>query len=114
MVCKSYLGVRCIDVSCPVIFAEQFPEYGYEGMHGCEESSFGYYLAEAAIDEINVMPTVDIKPTKHGHWVEYPKPHYFKCSKCKYIVPYRKAVSVNGEREYDYCPNCGAIMDLEE
>lgn len=80
----------------------------------CEESSFGYYLAETAIDEINVMPTVDIKPTKHGHWVEYPKPHYFKCSECKYIVPYRKAVSVNGEREYDYCPNCGAIMDLEE
>lgn len=37
MVCKSYLGAHCIDVGCPVIFAEQFPEYGYEGMHGCEE-----------------------------------------------------------------------------
>lgn len=79
-----------------------------------EESGGGYYLAEDAVDEINAMPTVDIKPVKHGYWVEYPRPHYFKCSECKYIVPYRKAVSVNGEREYNYCPNCGAIMDLEE
>ena len=79
-----------------------------------KESSGGYYLAEDAVDEINVMPTVDIKPVKQGHWVEYPKPHYFKCSECEYIVPYRKAASVNGEREYDYCPKCGAIMDLEE
>lgn len=78
-----------------------------------EENSFGYYLAEAVIDELNVMPTIDIKPVKHGHWVEYPKPHYFKCSECEYIVPYRKAVSVNGAREYDYFPSCGAIMDLE-
>lgn len=53
------------------------------------------------------------EPVKQGHWVEYPKPHYFKCSECEYIAPYRKAVSVNGEREYNYCPNCGAIMDLE-
>lgn len=60
------------------------------------------------------MPTVDIKPVEHGYWVEYPRPHYFKCSECKYIVPYRKAVSVNGEREYNYCPHCGAIMDLEK
>lgn len=37
MVCKSYLGAHCIDVGCPVIFAERFPKYGYEGIHGCEE-----------------------------------------------------------------------------
>ena len=36
MVCKRYLGVHYIDGSCPVIFAEQFPEYDYEGIHGCE------------------------------------------------------------------------------
>ena len=80
----------------------------------CEESGGGYYLTEDVVDEINAMPTVDIKPVKHGYWVEYSRPHYFKCSECKYIVPYRKAVSVNGEREYNYCPHCGAIMDLEE
>lgn len=34
-----------------------------------EESCGGYYSAEDAVDEINVMPTVDIKSTKHGHWV---------------------------------------------
>lgn len=32
----------------------------YEGSCG------GYYLAEAVIDEINVMPTVDTKSVKRG------------------------------------------------
>lgn len=50
---------------------------------------------------------------RHGHWIEYTKPHYFKCSECEHIVLYRKAVSVNGEREYDCCPKCGVKMDLE-
>lgn len=32
-----------------------------------KEGSGGYYLAEDTVDEINVMPTVDIKPVKQGH-----------------------------------------------
>lgn len=85
-----------------------------EQIEDIHEQLGDYYTIEDVIADIDTMPTVDIKPTKHGHWVEYPKPHYFKCSECEYIVPYRKAVSVNGEREYNYCPSCGAIMDLEE
>lgn len=53
----------------------------------------------------------DVAPVVHGRWVEYPRPHYFKCSECKYTVPYRKAMWCNGKREYNYCPNCGAKMD---
>lgn len=31
-----------------------------------KESSFGYYLAEDTVDEINAMPTVDTKSVKRG------------------------------------------------
>lgn len=53
----------------------------------------------------------DTVPVKHGQWVEFPRPHYFRCSKCKYTVPYRKATLTNGKREYNFCPSCGARMD---
>ena len=64
--------------------------------------------------EIAEFPAADIAEVRHGRWIEYPRAHYFKCSECKYTVPYRKAVLVNGSREYNYCPNCGAHMDKED
>ena len=48
---------------------------------------------------------------KHGRWIEYPAAHYHKCSECKCIVPYAKAMLINGRRRYNYCPHCGAKMD---
>lgn len=62
---------------------------------------------------IKSIPAADVAPVRHGRWVEYPRAHYFKCSECKHTVPYRKAIFVNGNREYDYCPSCGARMDKE-
>ena len=53
----------------------------------------------------------DIVPVKHGKWIEYQIPHYFKCSECKCTVPYAKAVLIDGKRKYNYCPACGAKMD---
>lgn len=60
------------------------------------------------------FPPADVAPVVHGKWIEYPRPHYFKCNKCKYTVPYRKALLHNGKRDYNYCPHCGAKMDLED
>lgn len=66
----------------------------------------------ALINElIAFQPAADVAPVVHGKWVEYPRAHYFKCSNCKYTVPYRKANLFNGKREYNYCPHCGAKMD---
>lgn len=62
---------------------------------------------------IKTAPTVDVAPVVHAKWIEYPRPHYFKCSNCKYTVPYRKAVLHDEKREYNSCPSCGAKMDLE-
>ena len=69
--------------------------------------------SEGKMSEIRGVPAADVAPVVHGRWVEYPRAHYFKCSECRYTVPYRKAVSINGRREYSYCPNCGARMDGE-
>lgn len=68
---------------------------------------------EVAIACVEQTKAADVAPVKHGKWIEYPRAHYFKCSECKYTVPYRKAMLKNGDREYHYCPHCGAKMDLE-
>lgn len=54
-------------------------------------------------------PTVDAVPVVHGRWIvkEHSAPyggyHLFHCSKC----------DEPNARERNYCPNCGAKMDLE-
>lgn len=72
------------------------------------------YDGAMAMEIAASAPAADVAEVRHGKWVEYPRAHYFKCSECKYTVPYRKAIFVNGNREYDYCPSCGARMDKED
>ena len=74
----------------------------------------GYLDAiEDAVNCIKNFSTADIAEVKHGKWIEYPVAHYFKCSECKYTVPYKKACLFNGHRAYNWCPHCGARMDYE-
>lgn len=64
---------------------------------------------------LKYFPTADVQEIKHGNWILFPNAHYFKCDKCRYTVPYKKAhIHLNGEREYNFCPHCGAKMDEEE
>ena len=74
-----------------------------------------------AIDIIDDFPAADVAPVRHGrweecHWVEqdgpyslvaYPKAA-FRCSGCKYV--FKKELLWRN----NYCPNCGARMDIEE
>lgn len=64
-----------------------------------------------AINMIEDAPVADVAPVVHGRWIKYPRAHYFKCSECKYTVPYKKAMLVNKTRQYNYCPHCGAKMN---
>lgn len=43
-------------------------------------------------------------------WVEYPRPHYFKCSVCNYTVPYKKAMPFRNSCSYRFCPSCGRVI----
>ena len=76
--------------------------------------TIGVFTRESIEQIVSNLPAADVAEVRHGKWVEYPRAHYFKCSECKYTVPYRKAIFVNGNREYDYCPSCGARMDKED
>ena len=61
---------------------------------------------KAILDDV---PTVDAEPVRHGRWVN---PHMNKyghpchhCSECGFLA---------SQKDRNYCPNCGAKMDLEE
>lgn len=59
-------------------------------------------------------PTVDAEPVRHGRWVRLDmhigEPD-FKCTVCNTSV---HVPTCMGEPMYEYCPVCGAVMDLEE
>lgn len=65
-------------------------------------------LADCIASEISAIPTADVVPAKHAHWIPkaecgYPN-RIAECSRCGYQMPYP------GET---YCPHCGAEMDEE-
>ena len=74
----------------------------------------------AMIDLLNRVPAADAKLVEHGYWIDIEIAEKFnaetfefdvcdgiKCSKCAETY----VDTVNG---YNYCRNCGAIMDGEE
>ena len=54
------------------------------------------------------MPSADVAPVRHGRWEVEVGMNFFKernCPACK------KRIESNF---WNYCPNCGCMMDLEE
>lgn len=58
-------------------------------------------------DHINEMPVVDAVEVVYGHWLSttYMIPSVM-CSECSYPV------GKEYEKEFKYCPNCGAKMEV--
>ena len=64
---------------------------------------------------IKNRPASDVAPVRHGQWIEYtkviiPEPYNkweqaWKCSECGFD---------DGFVAYNYCPNCGAKMDIKD
>ena len=91
-------------------------------------------IAARLLDEI---PAADVAPVRHGRWIEHeetPDDAYLhhKCSECNVNAPFDYNMredwdeGMDGEWDSlglvddginehltDYCPNCGAKMDLE-
>lgn len=63
---------------------------------------------EKAIDE---SPTIDAEPVRHGKWEVHEAFGYMDmtCSVCGWLYEYNFGL----EREYKFCPHCGARMDEE-
>lgn len=73
----------------------------------CDDSLDWDISADEMIDGIKSLPSVTPKP-KSGKWIDIGATHS-QCDKCLAVF---EIVSVNGEA--NYCPNCGAKMEVEE
>ena len=67
------------------------------------------------VDDIENMPTVDAEPIRHGHWIGIDDEpcEVFECDKCGYITE-EIGCADNKPNNFNYCPNCGAKMEVEE
>ena len=66
------------------------------------------YIADWKFDEmIEELPAADVVPVRHGRWIEYQIPPIICCSNCDWATDVK-------EKNFNYCPNCGAKMDLED
>lgn len=70
---------------------------------------------EAAIRKIQAA---DVAPVQHGRWITtsgevFPGSSQFLCYSHKHEECGFQYVDMD-ENEYDFCPNCGAKMDLED
>ena len=67
---------------------------------------------EAAILKIQAA---DVAPVRHGRWIEPTQLYYgakqYECSLCYSDKFWNKH---NITVKYPHCPNCGAIMELED
>lgn len=55
---------------------------------------------------IDEAPAADVAEVRHGRWI-HKDPSGTSCSKCGSLFPMFLGL-------YDYCPNCGALMDEVE
>lgn len=60
--------------------------------------------------EIAEFPATDVAPVKRGKWIDSPDGTTTICSYCEADWN----VFDNDTYRFNYCPNCGAKMDLEE
>ena len=63
----------------------------------------GGFVMVAYMDDIDAIPTADVVPVIHAKLLN-PNP-YGSCSNCNNLIDIRDG--------FNYCPQCGAKMDLE-
>ena len=66
-------------------------------------------LADCIASEIADIPAADVAPVVHGRWVEKEKYTFgimYDCSLCENRI-------LDNGHPWNYCPDCGAKMDLE-
>ena len=74
-------------------------------------SGRGVKAVESCIGAVGDLVEADVTPIKHGYWILHENDNHVEpdgvCSNCG-------AFWVFSDTHYfDYCPHCGAIMDLD-
>ena len=65
-----------------------------------------------AIKDLADIPAADVAPVRHGRWIEQCEESLYSCSACG-----TEWITIEGtpkENDMDFCPHCGAKMDLKE
>ena len=69
-------------------------------------------ILDDVVDEIDYIADTDVWEVKHGRWERREEYHgYLGCSECHNVYIMREWVQ-NGK--WNYCPSCGAKMELSE
>ena len=68
-----------------------------------------FCVNESFYDALQTIPTADVAPVRHGYWVKEKRDvlihwHCSACKECFYL----------DKPNAEYCPHCGAKMDLKE
>lgn len=71
-------------------------------------------IIDALQENLRDIPTADVVEVRHERWNDKAVAFYRKCSECGCCVEWNKKPFLFGDGEYNYCPNCGAKMDLPE
>ena len=65
--------------------------------------SNAFYAGLAA--KIKAIPSADVAPVRHGHWIKISPAGIYECSECG------KNVMTSDIEVYEHCHGCGARMD---
>lgn len=74
--------------------------------------SHGTHCYEKAVyvQDIKSLPSAEVKSERHGRWIRLDNGK-FKCSVCG--IEEHVPTAFGSPCIWNYCPNCGAKMDLE-
>lgn len=71
-----------------------------------DECRFDAEFIENALD---FVPAANVAPVVHGKWI--PDGDFVICSQCEAEMNQKNSLGMGNSK--NYCPNCGAKMDLE-
>ena len=78
----------------------------------CEADAL--YKATDIYNVIKSVPTADVQEIKHGEWIKMdiiPDDVDYYCSECRNFIDIATGRETPIDREFFYCPYCGAKMD---
>ena len=76
---------------------------------GSPNTENALYKASSIYAAIDNAPAADVAPVRHGRWIEHEKYTFgimYDCSLCENRI-------LDNGHSWNYCPVCGAKMDLE-
>lgn len=74
----------------------------------------GEWVRVVYADDIDNAPTIEAEPVIHAKWIFRPDHSECACTNCNFKIygrPYQNTYLIV---PYNYCPNCGAKMEVEK